>query len=309
MTNHEEYLHLALRQHGILSRSQLADAGLTSKAIHHRVGRARLEWMSPRVLRVVGAPDTPLQRAWAAVLDVEGGVLALGSSLWLWGQRGWRPDPIHVLTTRRPHRGLEYVGIVHSSVRLSDDDIGEKDGLRATTPARTLLDLSSNLHPAKVEDLCDDLLRFGLMSVAQLHAQVGRLPSRGGPRGYRLLRRLATARDGSYRPTDSRLERRFERILEKAGETPFERQVELGDANGWIGRVDFVDRHRQVIVEVQSDTFHSSLSDRRRDETRFTRLRAEGWIVLEVTEDELWSRPESVLERVRAARRLQRRSA
>jgi very-short-patch-repair endonuclease len=303
VNTHEEYLHLVLRQHGVVSRSQLADVGLTSKAILHRVARGQLAWLSPRVLAVVGAPDTPARRAWAATLDVDGGCLALGSSLWLWGQRGWALDPVHVVTTRRPHRGLQHLATVHSSVRLTDDDIGEKDGLRATTPARTLLDLSSRLHPAKVEDLCDDLLRFGAMSVAQLHEVVEGLPRRGGLRGYRVLARLAAVRDGDYRPTDSKLERRFERILEDAGEAPFERQVEIGDDEGWIGRVDFVDRRRKLVVEIQSQTFHSSLSDRRRDAARIARLRAAGWTVLEVTEQELWSAPSLVVDRVRAARR------
>ena len=81
------------------------------------------------------------------------------------------------------------------------------------------------------------------------------------------------------------------RSWKRAGEPPFERQVDLGDDEGWIGRVDFADRRLKVVVEVQSETFHSSLSDRRRDAERFRRLRAAGWIVVEVTEDEIFHRP------------------
>jgi very-short-patch-repair endonuclease len=193
---------------------------------------------------------------------------------------------------------------VHSTVRLSESDIVQLDGLPVTTPARTLLDLSFRLHPGKVEDLCDDLLRRKLLTTSQLSDLAAGLPPRGGPPGYTLLRRLAAVRGADYLPTGSRLERRFEEIIEDAGEAPFERQLDLGDDEGWIGRVDFADRRLKVVVEVQSDTFHSTISDRRRDARRIARLRAAGWIVVEITEREIFDRPDQVVRRVRAARAL-----
>ena len=80
-------------------------------------------------------------------------------------------------------------------------------------------------------------------------------------------------------------------ILDRAGDAPFERQVDVGDEDGWIGRVDFADRRLKVVVEIQSDRFHSSLSDRRRDAERLARLRAAGWLVVEITEEEIFHRP------------------
>jgi very-short-patch-repair endonuclease len=55
-------------------------------------------------------------------------------------------------------------------------------------------------------------------------------------------------------------------------------------------------------VEVQSALYHSSLTDRRKDADRIRRLRSAGWTVVEVTDDEIWRRPDRVLARVRAAR-------
>ena len=43
------------------------------------------------------------------------------------------------------------------------------------------------------------------------------------------MRELIGQRPPGYRPAESNLERRFEKILADAGETPFERQVDLGD--------------------------------------------------------------------------------
>ncbi len=309
MAENEDWTQMAARQHGVVSRRQLAERGLTSKAVRHAVASGRLAWASPRVLTVVGSPDTPLRRLAAAVLDASDAALALHTAIALWGVPGWDLEPAHLLTTRTPHRGSRRLGVVHSAVRLTEGDIGEVHGLRVTTPVRTLIDLSGRLHPAKVADLCDDLLRRRLMSLETFHSSVGALPRFGGIGGYALLRSLVAERPLGYRPTGSKLERRFEEILERAGEAPFERQVDLGDDEGWIGRVDFADRRLKVIVEVQGETFHSSLSDRRRDAERFRRLRAAGWIVVEVTEDEIFRRPELVLERVRSARAFARTQA
>jgi very-short-patch-repair endonuclease len=310
MADHAGLSKQAANQHGLVSRRQMCDHGFTRSGVAHAVRCGRLEWLSPRVLRVVGAPDTLHQRAMAAVLDAGDAAVALGSALALRGVPGWRLEPVHVLTTRRPHRGSPHLGIVHSTLRFDPEQVTLVDGIPATTPARTLVDLALRISGPKLEDTCDDLLRRRFMPLASLHAVAADLPVTGGPAGWALLRRLAAARPEGYQPTGSKLERRFEEILEAAGLAPFDRQVDIGDDQGWIGRVDFADRRLKVIVEVQSDTFHSSISDRRRDAERLARLCAAGWIVVEVHEREIWSSPAAVVAKVQAARaRATRRAA
>lgn len=302
MADHEMLRAQAASQHGLVSRRQAAGCGFTPRAVARAVQSGRLEWLSPRVLRVVGSADTPHQRAMAAVLDASDAAVALGSALALWQVPGWRLEPVHVLTGRRPHRGTTHLGIVHSSLRIDSSHTTVVDGIAVTTPARTLLDLSLRLSAAKLEDVADDLLRRRIMAVPSLHAVASELPEVGVPAGWVTLRRLAAARPEGYLPTGSRLERQFEKILEEAGERAFSRQVHIGDSAGWIGRVDFADRRLKVIVEVQGEAFHTTISDRRRDAERIARLRAAGWIVVEVHEREIWSTPAAVVAMVRAAR-------
>ncbi len=253
-------------------------------------------------MRVVGSPDSSDQRAMAAALDVTNGVVALQSALGLWKVEGFTVEPLHVLTGRVPHRGTQHLGIVHSSVRLGPSDIGVVRRVPVTTPARTLFDLSARFAPRLVEDLCDDLLRRNLMTKAELHTVAAQVPLKGGPEKRRLLRVLADARPVEQALTGSRVEAQFERVVARAGLPAFERQVEIADADGFIGRVDFADRRLRIVVEVQSATFHSSLTDRRRDAERIRRLRCAGWIVIEVTDDEVWRRPDLVVERLSRAR-------
>lgn len=302
MADHAALRILTSRQHGVVGRRQLADLGFTPDAVAHAVGTGRLERLTERVYRLGGTPSTLQQRAMAASLDVPGGAVALHSAAAMWGEPSFTPEPLHVLTGRRPHRGGHHLAIVHSTVRWADEDWTVLRGVPVTTPVRTLRDLAGRVHDQRLSIMCDRMLHRRLLRLEQLHRLAATLPPRGGCRGTRSIRRLALARPEGYRPNESGLERRFETILRDAGDAPFERQVDLGDAEGWIGRVDFVDRTARVVVEVQSDLYHSGLVDRVRDRERLARLRRAGWTVLEVWESEIWHRPDQVLAKVRRAR-------
>jgi very-short-patch-repair endonuclease len=303
MTWHEEMREIAARQHGLVGRRQLADLGVPTSSLASAITTGRLQRLSSRVLRLGGSADTPEQRAMAAALDVAGGAVALFSAAALWELPGFSLEPVHVLTHRLPHRGGHHLGRMHSSVRFGPDDVTTIRGIPTTTPLRTLEDLAGRIHFDRLDLICERMLARRLLRLDALHGLVASLPPRAGSPGKRALLHLASSRPEGYRPAGSSLERRFEAILERAGELPFERQVDLGDEAGWIGRVDFVDRSHLVVVEIQSDLFHSGRVDRDRDSARFSRLRRAGWTVVEITEFEVWHRPDAVLTRVRSARR------
>lgn len=309
MEAHNEVRAVAATQHGVVNRSQVVMSGMTPRGLARALEAGWMEKLSPRVVRVRGSAPTAHQRAMAATLDAMGGVVCLGSAIALYDVGLFALEPVHVLTTRRPHRGTAHLGVVHSTTRLTGDDVTDVEGIPVTTPRRTLLDLAGRLRPERVENLCDDLLRRRLLRLEDLHELVDSLPRRGGLPRQAVLRRIAEERPLAIAVPESRLERRFEEILADAGATPFERQVDLGDADGWIGRVDYVDRACALVVEVQSETYHSSLTDRRRDADRFDRLRRSGWSVLELTEREIWRVPRQVLAKVSNARRPGRRVA
>lgn len=97
------------------------------------------------------------------------------------------------------------------------------------------------------------------------------------------------------------LERRFEELCRRAGITGLERQVDIGGRT-WLGRTDYVIADVKLPIEVDSELHHTSPSDRRRDEARDAAMRAAGWApVLRITEEDIWYRPWSVPEQVRAA--------
>jgi hypothetical protein len=271
-------------------------------------GIRRGEWVAvtSRVLRAASAPDHPMTRATAALLHV-GRDAALGgpSAGAFWEAPGFRLEPVEVLRRRGGTTSPNGLCRVRTSTAFDDGHVAEVGGIRVTTPLRTIFDLAAVLHPRRTSRLLDTFHNRGLVTWSALHRMVDDLGGRGRA-GTVLMRELAAERPVGFRPPESNLEARVNEILVESGQRPLTPQVDLGD-EAWIGRVDLVDRADRIALEVQSGRFHGSLTDRRRDRERMDRLRAAGWIVIEVDDFEVWHRPRTVIDKVRAARGESRR--
>ena len=293
---------LAAQQLGLITRVQAAELGLDHKAMARRVERGEWLVMGSRVLRAAAAPDHALMAGQAALLHVgRDAALATQSSLAFWDLPGFRPEPVELIRSRGGTTARNELCRVRTSTAFDDGHVAEIDGMRVTTPIRTVFDLAAVLHPLRVARLLDTCHNRGLASWPALHQLVDELGKRGR-RGTTLMRGLAAERPVGFRPPESHLEARVNEVLVRAGQRPMTPQVDLGDEDGWIGRVDLVDRADRVALEVQSERFHGSLTDRRRDAERFRRLRAAGWIVIELDDFVVWHRPQQLIDQVRRAR-------
>jgi very-short-patch-repair endonuclease len=192
----------------------------------------------------------------------------------------------------------------HTSTVLEESDLTVRRGLPVTTPTRTIFDLAGRQHPGRTARDLNDLMSRGLITLLGLQEQLDRLAGRGRP-GITVMReRIAAIEDGE-RPTESSLELRCREILHQAGFRGVDQQVELGDDEGFVARVDFCDRPLRVVFEVDSDRFHGGLLDRQLDEAKTARLEAVGWTVVRITEHEIfWQRRDLVarLTTIRALR-------
>ena len=100
-----------------------------------------------------------------------------------------------------------------------------------------------------------------------------------------------------YCPPASGLESRVRRALADHGLGDVENQVDVGGAN-WIGRVDFL-HSSGVVIEVQSETYHASLTSFEADRLRIDRLRRSCHPVFEVWERDIWGPPQVWIEPLR----------
>jgi very-short-patch-repair endonuclease len=296
MDAHSQLLALAARQHGLAHRKQITALGLSPEAVAHLVSSGRWSWRTGTVLELVGSPPTDKQYALACVLDLaEGSALSHDSSVATWGVPGFALRPVHVVGVRERGRRSAHLARVHQPRIWLPHHVYEVDGIPVVSPTLALFQIAGLHHPARVERALDNALAMGLTSPRRLHIALAQLQRRGRP-GIALMRELLRVRGDDYRPPASGLEARFQRLAANIGVHELERQVDIGDDDGWIGRIDFRHRELPLLVEIDSDRFHTSLLDRASDATRDERLRRAGFVVLRFTEFQVWHRPHEVEE-------------
>ncbi len=306
MTEEHAVRELASRQHGLVSRRQLRERGWPPPTISRRIDDGVFLVLSKRVLRIAGSPETDHSSAMAAVLDsAPGAAVSHRSAAAMWSLPGFRLHPVEVLgDRRRVNHGDHPLAVVHQPRRLLAHHVVELDRIPVTTPSRMLFDLagSPEIHPLRLERLLDTCWSRHLVSHASLTSMLSDL-ARKGRSGITLMRVLLDARPPDHRPPDSSSEARFQELARSIGLTGFERQTDVGDEHCWIGRVDFFDQRRRLLVEVDSAMYHGSLTDQAADEIRHSRLRLAGLRVMSVSDFDLFHRSDDVLARLCALRR------
>ena len=251
-----------------------------------------------------GAPATDRRELLIGVFDTEpGSAVADVSAAWIWGAPGFRPTPVQVARPAGASRRPSQLAIVHEVHDLHPSQIKVLDGIPVVSPSRVVCELAGS-QPHRAERVLDRFWSERLLDGATFRRTVEQLKDRGR-QGSTLFRELDAARGPGYIPPASSLERRFMEICQ----WPMRRQVDSGGEE-WCGRVDFRDSQLPLLVEIQSERYHSALVDQVADAARRASLEAAGFDVIEVWDTDVWHRPQLVSERIRNARfTLQRRVA
>jgi very-short-patch-repair endonuclease len=163
-------------------------------------------------------------------------------------------------------------------------------GLPVCDPGELLLGLGADITPRPgcaagrqvldpvdlVELAVEAALRRGLVDLDTLERLVTAHTRRAG---RAILVQVLAMRPPGARPTESYAETRCCQVLRTAGVADFERQVDLVDADGRIGRVDFL--RGKVVIEVVGEAWH--LPRFHPDHERYARLAAAGYTLLPFT--------------------------
>jgi very-short-patch-repair endonuclease len=187
---------------------------------------------------------------------------------------------------------------VHEVLDLSSDQITVLDGVPIVRPERAIFEPCATTHPLRAERALDTGWSKSLYSgdsVRRIHRELA-CRGRGGTV---LLRELLRARPPGWVPPASNLEARFALITGEALLGEWRRQVNLGDDSRWCGRVDFFSTKWPLVVEVQSERYHSALSDKAHDAARRKRLEDAGLVVVEVWDTQVWHSRQGVVVKVR----------
>lgn len=291
---------LAERQHGVVGRSQARDLGASRHHVRRRLESPDWEAVTPRVLRLVGVPKTFRQRCMAAALDAgAGAAVSHESAAALWGLPGFGVSAAHVTRAVGLDAHQSSLATLHRTCCLPTEHLRRFQEIPVTSPARTIFDLAGVLHPGRAERALDNALARRLTTVPALRRVTDQLARQGRP-GSALMRRLLAERGSSYVPPESNLEARFESVLEDAGIAVPLRQRDVG-GDTWVGRVDYLDPDRKVVVEIDSELHHTSMLDATADAHRDAALAEAGYKVVRISEHDLWHRPAEVVRRFLAS--------
>ena len=259
---------LADRRHGVVGRTLLLAAGLSSESVDNAIAAGRLRPLFRGVYAVGHRALSDNGWCQAALLACgDDSVLSHGTAAHLWRLR---PAELFPLWTIVPgSRGRKQDRIEARRMRLDRSEWMTLDGLRLTTPARTVVDMAGELSPREMRRLVERAQDLNRFDPTGIEAVLHRNQRRPGCRPLRdLIALLRPDQDGAK----SHLERLFLKLIRNAG-------LPLPEVNVRIeGRErDFLWREERLVVEVDGYAFHSSRRAMRRDRARDRHLTAALW--------------------------------
>jgi len=282
---------LTERQHGVVSRWQMLDLGVSEGLIQRRiVGEMLLPVFHGTF--TLGRRRLTRDGRWMAAVLASGpqAVLSHASAMGLWDMRGSR-GPIEVLRRSgglwHPHPEIR----LHQTRSLPDGRITRERGIPVTTPERTLLDMAARLDAKQQERALVAGDKNGCVRWPELQ----RMVARGrGKKGIGRLRRVAMEVDPRATDAFSDLEVDFLALCREFG-------IPLPQVNvlveGFL--VDFYWPAQHLVVETDSYGHHADRPAFESDHERTVALTTAGYLVHRATYRMLAWNPDPFMNLVR----------
>jgi len=200
-----------------------------------------------------------------------------------------RPTCIHVSVGEGKTHNLSGIRVYRRRY-LPGSDRARCDRIPVTSPGRTLIDLATLLGPGQLEAAINAADKRDLIDPERLRGEV---EAHRGTAGVPALRAVLDRQ--TFMLTDSELERRFLRLVRRAGLPPPQTQQRV---NGY--RVDFFWPELRLIVETDGLRYHRTAAQQSRDRARDQAHVAAGFIALRFTHAQVRYEPERVVSTLRA---------
>lgn len=273
----------ARRQGGVVSSTQIRVCGLSRSGARHRVATGRLFPVRRRAYTLSPHWDAATLR-WAAVLatDQQHAVLSHWTAAEIHRMSKWRAPAIHLSVPGAGGRAASGL-VIHRPRRFGPGDVVQVDGLRVTSPARTVLDIAATADDRVIHGLIREGEYLGLLPAGAMPQVVAAHPSHpGAPRVRRADPATPVAALGQT-PLEDELEALI-RTLPLPAPDP---QVALSGISGARYRVDFGWSAFRLAAEADSRSAHERASSLVTDRFRDNDLAAVGWLVLRFTAEQM----------------------
>jgi hypothetical protein len=271
---------------------QALAAGVGRKALE-RLVRGGLVVRSPLGVHTIVEPIRPERLALAAVGPPSALCGPTAAELYGWPQLS-RPTTVHLLVPEWRNPSC-WPGLTAHRWAVRRCEMHQVDGMRATTPLRTALDLAATATLAEALVVLDAVLRTGVLRRSQLSAALG---AAGGSRTRSGRRQQAAVWKADPRRA-SPPESVFAALVDEARLPPPQPQFSVVVDGEFLGRVDFAWLKQRLVVEIDGFAYHSAPDDFQHDHDRFNEFTKAGWRYLRFTKADVTDRPEYVLSTIR----------
>jgi very-short-patch-repair endonuclease len=276
---------LIAKQHGVISRTQARELGLSHAQVQVRLGGGAWEILLPGVLHPTVAPLTWFSRLTAACLwGGADAAISHRAAAAFWKLDGFSEELVEMTTSRPLRPSLEVV--VHRATYLPRAHTTVIGPIRVTTVHRTLVDLGAVSPADLVEKALESALNRRITTEARLKRYLDELRTKGR-KGAAILNSLLLVRGQGTAPTESPLETETIQVLRKNGLPDPVRQLVVKDRDGHIARVDLVYPDEKIVIEVDSRSHHLRRQQWESDLARRNELTSRGWLVLHATKRKL----------------------
>lgn len=274
-------LTIAQRQHGLITTSQLVEAGVGRRTMQRLERSGTLVAEFKTVRRVASAPRTLAQRcAGLSFAHPRAYITGVAAGKLMGLRKMPRQSPIHLASPHALH--VEHPGVrIRRSTKVGRHDVLRRsDGVAIATPARLGFDLAALLRPQSHRSVIDQLIHEHGVTVAELLAVGDRLhhPTRPGSAQF-----LTTMLDVTDCPTESDAELRVARALLARG-VPVETNTQWLDLpNGSRARLDLAVPSIKWGIEIDVHPSHLGVVGSTRDKRRDRQASLLGWTISRVT--------------------------
>jgi very-short-patch-repair endonuclease len=258
-TADQQMARLAGCQHGVVSFRQLQSIGMTTSAVTHRVRTGRLHRLHQGVYAVGHANPSAEGKLMAAVLaSGAGAVVSHRSAAALWGLLTGATGAVHVTVPSSAGKSKREGIRLHRTRSLATAETTRRNGIPVTKPGRTIEDLRRTVSAREV--------RRAIRQAEVLGLPLG--PDVESDRTRSDLERLFLHLCRRHRLPEPHVNVRVDRFL-----------------------VDFLWRERRLIVETDGYKYHRGRSAFLSDHDRDLKLRALGYEVIRLSEEQLANEP------------------
>ena len=271
------------QHNGVAALDTMVEYGVSRSAVYRMVDRGELISLQPAVFQSTRWPTGEMQLMTAACLRDPSIAIGFSTAARSWTFRSMPKD--HLLHVVMPHGrsfALRAV-VVHRSRRIDPIDIVERaDGIRLTSPTRTLFDIADFAGDRAASSILEQLINDGRGTMATHAGTVARL-GHAQRRGTATMARVIASRPAWSSAMQSDLETQVLAEFRRQGLPLPVIQHRLVLRDGRRIRFDFAWPELRIAVEVDHPFWHAGDIASHNDKQRDRLAMAQGWRIARIT--------------------------